>query len=144
MASSPWRNSAPGRRLLQLLWLPLLPLLAIPALAPLITEGLPRSYDGGYHLLRLAVLDRAVASGTVAGDVGVVEVVVLDVVGGAGAAAPMQAPRVVRVNGPELPVNRSLQLTLSGAGAKNRVEAKGSAGVPSHVVPSDTTRPVGH
>ncbi len=64
MASSPWRNSAPGRRLLQLLWLPLLPLLAIPALAPLITEGLPRSYDGGYHLLRLAVLDRAVASGT--------------------------------------------------------------------------------
>jgi hypothetical protein len=46
------------------LWLPLLPLLALPALAPLYTEGLPRSYDGGYHMLRLAVLDRAVAGGT--------------------------------------------------------------------------------
>ncbi|HRA66153.1 MAG TPA: 6-pyruvoyl-tetrahydropterin synthase-related protein [Caldilinea sp.] len=48
---------------LRYLWLPLLPLLALPALAPLVTEGLPRSYDGAYHLLRLAVLDRAVAGG---------------------------------------------------------------------------------
>lgn len=46
------------------LWLLLTPLLALPALAPLYTEGLPRSYDGGYHMLRLAVLDRAVAGGT--------------------------------------------------------------------------------
>lgn len=46
------------------LWLFLLPLLAAPALAPLYMEGLPRSYDGGYHMLRLAVLDRAVAGGT--------------------------------------------------------------------------------
>jgi hypothetical protein len=63
MPSSSWRTSL-RRRLLHFLWLPLLPLLAIPALAPLLTEGLPRSYDGGYHLLRLAVLDRAAASGT--------------------------------------------------------------------------------
>ena len=46
------------------LWLFLLPLLAAPALAPLYMEGLPRSYDGGYHMLRLAVLDRGVATGT--------------------------------------------------------------------------------
>lgn len=46
------------------LWLFLLPLLAAPALAPLYMDGLPRSYDGGYHLLRLGVLDRAVAAGT--------------------------------------------------------------------------------
>jgi hypothetical protein len=50
--------------LLRSLWLFLLPLLALPALAPLYSEGLPRSYDGGYHMLRLAVLDRAVADGT--------------------------------------------------------------------------------
>lgn len=45
------------------LWLYLTTLLALPALAPLYTEGLPRSYDGGYHMLRLAVLDRAVTNG---------------------------------------------------------------------------------
>ncbi|MDQ3249979.1 MAG: 6-pyruvoyl-tetrahydropterin synthase-related protein, partial [Chloroflexota bacterium] len=38
------------------LWL-LLPLLAIPALWPFYAEGLPRSNDGGLHLLRVGLLD---------------------------------------------------------------------------------------
>lgn len=44
------------------LWL-LLPLLALPALWPFVREGLPRSFDGGLHMLRLAVLDRQIADG---------------------------------------------------------------------------------
>lgn len=44
------------------LWLLLLPLLW-PALRPFYSEGLPRSFDGGLHLLRLALLDRAVGAG---------------------------------------------------------------------------------
>ena len=32
-------------------------LLAIPALLPFFVEGLPRSFDGGLHLLRLSLLD---------------------------------------------------------------------------------------
>ena len=38
------------------LWLLLLALVA-PALLPFYTEGLPRSFDGGLHLLRLGMLD---------------------------------------------------------------------------------------
>lgn len=38
------------------LWL-FLPLLAIPVLWPFYAEGLPRSNDGGLHLLRVAILD---------------------------------------------------------------------------------------
>lgn len=38
------------------LWLTL-PLFAIPALWPFFSEGLPRSYDGGLHLLRIGLLD---------------------------------------------------------------------------------------
>lgn len=37
-------------------WL-LLPVLALPALWPFCAEGLPRSFDGGLHLLRLGALD---------------------------------------------------------------------------------------
>lgn len=37
-------------------WL-LLPVLALPALWPFFTEGLPRSFDGALHLLRLGALD---------------------------------------------------------------------------------------
>jgi hypothetical protein len=44
------------------LWLLLLPLVW-PALRPFYSEGLPRSFDGGLHLLRLALLDRAVSAG---------------------------------------------------------------------------------
>jgi hypothetical protein len=45
------------------LWLTL-PLLAIPALWPFVQEGLPRSFDGGLHLLRLGVLDYHIRHGT--------------------------------------------------------------------------------
>ncbi|RIK33345.1 MAG: hypothetical protein DCC55_35160, partial [Chloroflexi bacterium] len=48
--------------LLNHLWLALLPL-AIPALLPFFTEGLPRSYDGGLHLLRISLLDRYIRQG---------------------------------------------------------------------------------
>ena len=38
--------------------------LAIPALWPFYQEGLPRSFDGGLHLLRLGVLDELIRQGT--------------------------------------------------------------------------------
>ncbi|MEZ4865285.1 MAG: hypothetical protein R3C14_28505 [Caldilineaceae bacterium] len=41
----------------------LLALLAIPALLPFYQEGLPRSFDGGLHLLRLGILDSYVQQG---------------------------------------------------------------------------------
>ncbi len=44
------------------LWL-LVPVLSIPALLPFYTEGLPRSYDGGLHLLRISLLDRYIRQG---------------------------------------------------------------------------------
>src|SRR5687768_2543607 len=44
------------------IWILLLPL-ALPALWPFYSEGLPRSFDGGLHLLRLALLDRSMAAG---------------------------------------------------------------------------------
>jgi uncharacterized membrane protein len=44
------------------LWLTLLPL-AAPALLPFYTEGLPRSFDGGLHLLRISILDRYIRQG---------------------------------------------------------------------------------
>lgn len=56
------RLAARGRFLLNHLWLVLLPL-AIPALLPFYTEGLPRSYDGGLHLLRISLLDRYIRQG---------------------------------------------------------------------------------
>lgn len=43
-------------------WL-LLPWLALPALLPFYTEGLPRSFDGGLHLLRIGLLDRYLRQG---------------------------------------------------------------------------------
>ncbi|MCX6044141.1 MAG: 6-pyruvoyl-tetrahydropterin synthase-related protein [Chloroflexi bacterium] len=45
------------------LWLALF-LLAIPALWPFVQEGLPRSLDGGLHLLRLGVLDDLIRHGS--------------------------------------------------------------------------------
>lgn len=51
-----------GRFFLNHLWLVLFPL-AIPALLPFYTEGLPRSYDGGLHLLRISLLDRYIQQG---------------------------------------------------------------------------------
>lgn len=45
------------------LWLALF-VLAIPALWPFYQEGLPRSFDGGLHLLRLGVLDELIRQGT--------------------------------------------------------------------------------
>ncbi len=45
------------------LWLTLFGL-AIPALWPFYQEGLPRSFDGGLHLLRLGVLDYLIRHGT--------------------------------------------------------------------------------
>ena len=44
------------------LWLLIFPL-AIPALLPFYTEGLPRSFDGGLHLLRISLLDRYIRQG---------------------------------------------------------------------------------
>ena len=44
-------------------WLAL-PLLAIPALFPLLVNGLPVSHDGPLHLLRLVLLDRHIHQGT--------------------------------------------------------------------------------
>lgn len=44
------------------LWLFLFPLV-IPALLPFYTEGLPRSFDGGLHLLRISLLDRYMRQG---------------------------------------------------------------------------------
>ena len=44
-------------------WLAL-PLLAIPALLPLLVNGLPLSHDGPLHLLRLVLLDRHIHQGT--------------------------------------------------------------------------------
>ncbi|CAN5729333.1 hypothetical protein BH10CHL1_BH10CHL1_13120 [soil metagenome] len=49
--------------LYQRLWLTLF-LLAIPALWPFVQEGLPRSFDGGLHLLRLGVLDYLIRHGS--------------------------------------------------------------------------------
>jgi hypothetical protein len=46
------------------LWL-LVPILAIPALLPFYTEGLPRSYDGGLHLLRISLLDQYIRQGVI-------------------------------------------------------------------------------
>ena len=43
-------------------WLLLVPL-AIPAFTPFLTEGLPRSFDGGTHLLRIGRLDEHLRSG---------------------------------------------------------------------------------
>src|SRR4051812_49356079 len=45
------------------LWLTLFGL-AIPALWPFVQEGLPRSFDGGLHLLRLGVLDYLIRHGS--------------------------------------------------------------------------------
>ncbi len=45
------------------LWLTLFGL-AIPALWPFVQEGLPRSFDGGLHLLRLGVLDDLIRHGS--------------------------------------------------------------------------------
>lgn len=50
------------RRISQYIWLTV-PLLAIPALWPFYQEGLPRSFDGGLHLLRLGALDRQLRLG---------------------------------------------------------------------------------
>lgn len=41
-----------------------LPVLALPALWPFVADGLPRSFDGGLHLLRLGLLDFHVQRGT--------------------------------------------------------------------------------
>ena len=43
-------------------WLWIL-LLALPALWPFYSEGLPRSFDGGLHLLRLSLLDEQIRQG---------------------------------------------------------------------------------
>jgi hypothetical protein len=56
------RLAALGRLLYHHLWLALFPL-AVPALLPFFTEGLPRSYDGGLHLLRISLLDRYLQQG---------------------------------------------------------------------------------
>ncbi len=45
------------------MWL-LLPILILPALWPFISEGLPRSFDGQLHLLRIGVLDYHLRDGT--------------------------------------------------------------------------------
>jgi hypothetical protein len=44
------------------LWVILMPL-AAPALLPFYTQGLPRSFDGGLHLLRISLLDRYIRQG---------------------------------------------------------------------------------
>lgn len=44
------------------IWL-LIPLFALPVVLPFFTLGLPRSIDGGLHLLRIAALDRHLRSG---------------------------------------------------------------------------------
>ncbi len=41
----------------------MLPILAIPALLPLLVHGVPATSDGGLHLLRIASLDRALRAG---------------------------------------------------------------------------------
>ncbi|HXF63482.1 MAG TPA: hypothetical protein VNK95_17770, partial [Caldilineaceae bacterium] len=55
-----WRALPVGRALPA--WM-LLPLLAIPALWPLYREGLPRTIDGGLHLLRISLLDDYIRAG---------------------------------------------------------------------------------
>jgi hypothetical protein len=44
-------------------WWLWLALLALPALWPFYSEGLPRSFDGGLHLLRLSLLDEYIRQG---------------------------------------------------------------------------------
>jgi hypothetical protein len=41
-----------------------LPFLAVPAILPFLTFGIPGSADGTIHLLRLATLDHALRNGT--------------------------------------------------------------------------------
>ncbi len=63
VSSAVQRNSVRIYRwLCQRLWL-LLPLLAIPALWPLLRHGLPESADGTLHLLRLVVFDHHIGNG---------------------------------------------------------------------------------
>ncbi len=51
-----------SKRIAQLWWL-WLALLALPALWPFYSEGLPRSFDGGLHLLRLSLLHDYIRQG---------------------------------------------------------------------------------
>ncbi|MCB9133044.1 MAG: hypothetical protein H6647_19150 [Anaerolineales bacterium] len=62
--AAPWQSSLIRfyRWLQQRLWL-LLPLLAIPAIWPLLKMGLPLSADGTLHLLRVVLLDHHISNG---------------------------------------------------------------------------------
>ena len=62
--AAPWQSSLIRfyRWLQQRLWL-LLPLLAIPAIWPLLKLGLPLSADGTLHLLRVVLLDHHISNG---------------------------------------------------------------------------------
>ncbi|MBK8049480.1 MAG: hypothetical protein IPK16_21605 [Anaerolineales bacterium] len=51
-----------GLRMLDHLWL-MIPFLAVPALLPFLTDGIPRSFDGRTHMLRVAALERAIRDG---------------------------------------------------------------------------------